>query len=125
MQKTSHFQRQRFWLVDWDRGGLSRCPACGHALLDFTGRGDVVLDQFAGSGKTILAAEKVGRIAFGIEYEPQTRSNSSDAPQHRRLRPAAAQSHPESATDPKAAAALGGEGAYGGRIAAESESGHA
>jgi hypothetical protein len=123
LQRTSHFQHQRFWLVDWNRGGLLRCPACGHALLDFTGRGDVVLDQFAGSG--ILAAEKVGRIAFGIEYEPQTRSNSSDAPQHRRLRPAAAQSHPESATDPKAATAFGGEGARGGQIAADPESGHA
>ena len=30
------------------------------ALLDCTARGDVVLDQFAGSGTTILAAEKVG-----------------------------------------------------------------
>ncbi len=40
------------------------------ALLDCTARGDVVLDQFAGSGTTILAAEKVGRIAFGLEYEP-------------------------------------------------------
>jgi len=29
-----------------------------------------VLDQFAGSGTTILAADKVGRIAFGVEYEP-------------------------------------------------------
>jgi DNA modification methylase len=40
------------------------------ALLDCTARGDVVLDQFTGSGTTILAAEKVGRIGFGIEYEP-------------------------------------------------------
>lgn len=40
------------------------------ALLDCTARGEVVLDQFAGSGTTILAAEKVGRIGFGIEYEP-------------------------------------------------------
>jgi DNA methylase len=40
------------------------------ALLDCTGRGDVVLDQFAGSGTTILAAERVGRIGFGVEYEP-------------------------------------------------------
>ena len=40
------------------------------ALLDCTARGDIVLDQFAGSGTTILAADKVGRIGFGIEYEP-------------------------------------------------------
>ena len=41
------------------------------ALLDCTARGDVVLDQFAGSGTTILAAEKVGRIAYALEYEPR------------------------------------------------------
>jgi DNA modification methylase len=41
------------------------------ALLDCTARGDVVLDQFAGSGTTILAAEKVGRIGYGIEFEPK------------------------------------------------------
>jgi DNA methylase len=41
------------------------------ALLDCTSRGDVVLDQFAGAGTTILAAEKVGRIAYAIEYEPR------------------------------------------------------
>jgi DNA modification methylase len=40
------------------------------ALLDCTARGEIVLDQFTGSGTSILAAEKVGRIGFGIEYEP-------------------------------------------------------
>lgn len=40
------------------------------ALLDCTARGDIVLDQFAGSGTTILAAEKVGRVAYCLEYEP-------------------------------------------------------
>jgi DNA modification methylase len=41
------------------------------ALLDCRARGEVVLDQFAGSGTTILAAEKVGRIGYGIEFEPK------------------------------------------------------
>jgi hypothetical protein len=126
------------------------------ALLDSTARGDGVLDQFAGSGTTILAAEKVGRIGFGLEYEPgyvdvaikrwqkltkleatlagdgrsfedigAARSNSNDTPQHHGSKSAAAQSHQESATDPKAATAFGGEGEYGGRIAAGPESGHA
>lgn len=40
------------------------------ALIDCSARGDIVLDQFAGSGTTIIAAEKVGRIGFGMEYEP-------------------------------------------------------
>jgi DNA modification methylase len=41
------------------------------ALLDCTSRGDIVLDQFAGSGTIFLAAEKVGRIACGMEVEPR------------------------------------------------------
>jgi ParB-like chromosome segregation protein Spo0J len=41
------------------------------ALLDCTARGGVVLDQFAGSGTILLAAEKVGRSAYAMEYEPR------------------------------------------------------
>jgi hypothetical protein len=85
----------------------------------------VVLDQFAGSGTTILAAEKVGRVGFRVDYEPQTRSNSSDAPHLRRLRPVAGHSQPKSATAHRTTIAFGGEGGFGGRIAVESESGHA
>jgi DNA modification methylase len=39
------------------------------AILDCTARGDVVLDQFAGSGTIVLAAEKTGRVAYAMEYE--------------------------------------------------------
>ena len=41
------------------------------ALLDCTARGDIVLDQFSGSGTILLAAEKVGRVARALEYEPR------------------------------------------------------
>ncbi|WP_219894313.1 DNA modification methylase [Aquisediminimonas profunda] len=41
------------------------------ALLDVTRRGDIVLDPFMGSGTTIIAAEKTGRIAVGIELDPK------------------------------------------------------
>jgi 16S rRNA G966 N2-methylase RsmD len=37
------------------------------ALLDCIAKGETVLDPFAGSGATILAAEKVGAIARGLE----------------------------------------------------------
>jgi DNA modification methylase len=40
------------------------------AMRDCSRRGDVVLDPFAGSGTTILAAERVGRIGFGMEIDP-------------------------------------------------------
>ena len=40
------------------------------ALLDASRRGDIVLDAFMGSGSTLIAAEKVGRRARGIEIDP-------------------------------------------------------
>jgi DNA modification methylase len=39
-------------------------------LLDASTRGDLVLDPFLGSGSTVIAAEKVGRRARGIEIDP-------------------------------------------------------
>jgi DNA modification methylase len=40
------------------------------ALLDCSARGDIVLDSFLGSGTTLIAAERVGRICYGIEIDP-------------------------------------------------------
>ena len=41
------------------------------ALLDVTDRGDVVLDPFLGSGSTLIAAEKTGRVCRAIEIDPR------------------------------------------------------
>ena len=38
-------------------------------ILDFTQKGDMVFDPFAGFGTTLIVAQKLGRIGIGIEYE--------------------------------------------------------
>lgn len=40
------------------------------ALRDCSRRGDIVIDSFGGSGSTLIAAEKTGRKARLIEFEP-------------------------------------------------------
>ena len=40
------------------------------AILDCSKRGGIVLDVFAGSGTTLIAAEKTGRFGHGIEIDP-------------------------------------------------------
>lgn len=40
------------------------------AILDCSNPNQIVLDTFAGSGTTLLAAEKTNRIAYCVEYEP-------------------------------------------------------
>ena len=40
------------------------------AIKDCSKRGEIVLDGFGGSGSTLIAAEKTGRLARLIEYEP-------------------------------------------------------
>ena len=40
------------------------------ALRDCSLSGELALDLFMGSGTTLLAAEKIGRVCYGLEYEP-------------------------------------------------------
>ena len=38
-------------------------------IQEFTKEGDIVLDPFAGFGTTLIAAEKLERVGYGVEYE--------------------------------------------------------
>jgi DNA modification methylase len=41
------------------------------AMRDCTIKGEIVLDTFLGSGSTLMAAERIGRLCRGVEYEPK------------------------------------------------------
>ena len=45
-------------------------PLVVDALKDCSTRGGLVLDPFVGSGTTLLAAEKIGRVGRCIELDP-------------------------------------------------------
>ena len=42
----------------------------GDAMLDCTVRGEVVVDTFLGSGTSLIAAERTGRVCFGMDLDP-------------------------------------------------------
>ena len=60
-----------------DEGNLSRLhptikpvELVADAILDCTARKDIVLDPFLGSGTTLIAAQRTGRICYGMELDP-------------------------------------------------------
>jgi DNA modification methylase len=41
------------------------------AIMDCSARGSIVLDAFLGSGTSVIAAERTGRVCYGIEIDPK------------------------------------------------------
>ncbi|MBV8662671.1 MAG: site-specific DNA-methyltransferase, partial [Hyphomicrobiales bacterium] len=39
------------------------------ALIDLTHRGEIVIDPFLGSGSTLIAAQRTGRVCYGVELD--------------------------------------------------------
>lgn len=42
-----------------------------HFLYDLTKEGDIVFDPFMGFGTTLIVAERMERVGYGIEYDPK------------------------------------------------------
>jgi DNA modification methylase len=64
------------WQIDKQRSNplhptMKPLPLIERALENSSESGDVVLDLFLGSGSTLIAAERTGRICYGMELEPQ------------------------------------------------------
>jgi DNA methylase len=62
---------RRVELADWiSDGGLQHHAVAELQHIDVTDRGDIVVDPFLGSGSTLIAANKTGRVCRGVELDP-------------------------------------------------------
>ena len=79
-EKVSHWhagQRERdVWKIDRENAREYRHPTqkpvelVERALNNSSNRNHLILDPFAGSGTTLLAAERVGRVCYAMELDP-------------------------------------------------------
>ena len=65
-------------LWEYDRSSVNEfhptqkpVPIACRAITNSTELGHIVLDLFLGSGTTMVAAEQLGRVCYGMEIEPK------------------------------------------------------
>jgi DNA modification methylase len=84
MQTSLHFVHEYEFDLPDRFDGDPRTPATyvEHFLTEFTDSGDTVLDPFAGFGTTLRVAERMGREAYGIEYDADIASFAREQVDH-------------------------------------------
>jgi DNA modification methylase len=74
--KTTNRGISNYWEVNVNKVQLDNHKACfpvglpTKAITLTTKEGDIVMDPFMGSGSTLIACEKSGRVGYGIEMDP-------------------------------------------------------
>lgn len=68
--KTTIWSMKRDKVADYEHPTQKPVELITYALVNSSKEGDIVLDPFAGSGSTLVAAEKTGRTGYAIELDP-------------------------------------------------------